>query len=101
MLNYFGDTKYFLFIFSVNVYCIQAEMLIVCRRWSRWIFLLRNLDNTHITFLKNVILMLTKSNSRNFLSEIITKKPTKITDKNLPFSVGFFSPNFVALFIAS
>ena len=85
MLNYFGDTKYFLFIFSVNVYCIQAEMLIVCRRWSRWIFLLRNLDNTHITFLKNVILMLTESNSRNFLSEIITKNLQKLLTKTYRF----------------
>ena len=27
------------------------------------------------------------------------KKPRKITDKNLPFSVGFSSPNFVAPFM--
>ena len=73
MLNYFGDTKYFLFIFSVNVYCIQAEKLTVYRRRSRWIYSLQKLDKTHLLFLKNMFLTLTKSNSRNFLSEIITK----------------------------
>ena len=95
MLNYLDDRKYF--IYSVTVYCIQAEKLRVYRCSSRWIFLLRKLGSTHIPFLENLFLMLTESNSRNLLSEIITTR--KITDKNLPFSVGFFSPNIVALFV--
>ena len=34
-------------------------------------------ENTHIPFFKNLFLMLTESNSRNFLSEIITSNLEK------------------------
>ena len=86
MLNYFDDRKYF--IFSVNVYCIQAEKLKVYRGWSRQIFLLRKPDNTHISLLK-ICFLLNECNSRNFLSEIITNNLEKLLIKIYRFQWDF------------
>ena len=54
-------------------------------------------EHMYTVFKNFVSVMLTEIISRNFLSEIITL-PRKITDKDLPFSVGFFSPNIVAMY---
>ena len=91
MLNYFDDRKYFnfQFIFSVNVDCIQAEKLRVYRRCSQWIFSLLKLDNTHLPILKNLFLMSTESNSRNFLSEVITNNLEKLQIKIYRFQWDF------------
>ena len=60
------------------MYCIQEEKLRLFRRWSRWRYSLRKLDNTHIPFFKNLFLILAESDSRNVLSEIITNNLEKL-----------------------
>ena len=57
----------------------------VYRRWSQW----RELDNTHMPFLKISFLTLTECNSRNFLSEIITNNLEKLLIKIYHFHRDF------------
>ena len=78
-----------LICFLCSCVLLYSGRKVESQRWSRQILLLWKLGNTYIPFSKIFFLMLTESNSKNFLSEIITKNLEKLLMKFYRFQWNF------------